>query len=1304
MTAEAEVRLLITVKNVATPAITTLIEALEQVERVGNRITAISQQLVDVGKNIALAGVAASATLGVAVNEAANFESAMSQVLALTQANEEQFTALNDSAKELGRTTKFSAEEAAGGMKFLAQAGFETNEIISAMPTVLDLAAAANLDLAQSADIVTNIMAGFGVETKDLEEKANVLTKAFTSANTDLIGLGQGMKFVGPISKSMGVSFEETSASLGTLADAGIQFGTGGTALRQILIRLAKPSAEAEKELSKLGITLKNEQGNFIGISNVMGQFQESLESVGGGLDKTGILAKIFGSRQAAAAAILIDSNKELATFTEELNNSGNIMQKIVDDQLKNLTGSFTLLSSAVSGFLISVGEPFLAGLRLIALGIGGLINLITSFKEALGPVGDAIVLTLGAAAAAVTAFGLAIIALGTILASVVGFTVFKLAVGALLPLMTALGIQSGIATAAVTVLNFAVNKLTFGALIKGLVTSIPAIIAWGKATGFAAVAATPIISTIALVAAAFAGFQLGNIIKDMELFGVTIEDIATGAWLTLFSIGTDIIILYLRAKKAVVGLFKDTTDIENQIKFEQQYVKELKNQQFHLGAAGKAQSAANAQLKKTTEETSKAVESNQKFTASIEDITKALEEGSEALQQIRQAELTTFKANLDLETALEKQRVDEGIITQQEFLNKKLESLQDFTDRSIALKQQELDKLAEAPSEENIAQIRQLEEQIQQIKIASQQEQLKIELDLQKGIKTSKEETLANFQVIAERELSLVEANNNLKETKEQIVRDRGLQLESEFLQNKFDRQKEFQEKELELLEQTLTRTAQIEDEGSEEFKRLFAERENLQLQFQATALQSEQTIANAKVSEQRKAAEVLAKITGDRSEIEKVEADEQLALLKGFFDQRLITAQQFIEARAALENEITEAVKQSADEQVAIQQEVASANSTTFASIAEGIFAYQDLSAVAKEAGGIAGDLVNTFEKFSNSLTLGAEEAAALKAAMSGNSEEMIKAATIMQNNADIALKFGDDLSALRRSQELTQASTQLMNAALAKQAIEARAAALSIESLTIETQGYLGIADAAQSAVTKLASNIEKLQFSLDSGLISQGEFNASVREMREQFDIAVPAGTKLNSSVDKVLDAFKRGSISIDDFTQSLRELSGPGADVNEILQALSDELAGNSVTTAADAAGESMGGFTGTIIEGAKKVKDIVVGLGNFSAGIKDTFVDGKEKVEGFGASLSGIPQVVEGLNVNLGQSLENLEATVGAAIGGLGNINVDADPNITKVIEDNRQETIIVQVQSDIETWYHDLFLPVHNRFQEQSA
>ncbi len=310
----------------------------------------IGKQMQKTGKNLTLKLTAPLvAFAGLSLKTAADFSRSMAKVNAVTGATEDQFAELTETAKKLGRTTQFTATQVAQAMSFMGMAGMDANEILSSIPHTLNLAAAGAIDLATASDIVTNVMAGFGIETAGLEGAVDILAKAFTSSNTDLIQLGEAMKFAGPIAKGFGMSFEETAAILGLFGNAGIQASMAGTTLRGALVRLDKRSQE-------LGLTIWDTAGKLIPMADILTQLEERGVS-------TSEMMELFGLRAGPGmVAVLSQGIDSLKDFTRELENAGGTAQRIAEVQMEGLHGTIIRLKSAFEGLQLAVAEEITPG------------------------------------------------------------------------------------------------------------------------------------------------------------------------------------------------------------------------------------------------------------------------------------------------------------------------------------------------------------------------------------------------------------------------------------------------------------------------------------------------------------------------------------------------------------------------------------------------------------------------------------------------------------------------------------------------------------------------------------------------------------------------------------------------------------------------------------------------------------------------------------------------------------------------------------------------------------------------------
>lgn len=314
--------------------------------------------------------------LGLATNTAMNFEAAMNQVQAVSGATAEELRSLRDQAKEMGKATKFSATEAAEGQAFLAQAGFKTHEIISALPDVLALAAAGNMELGRTADIASNIMGQFGIEAKDTARVTNLLAATASSSNTNIEQLGDAMKYLGPSAKSLGMSIEETAAIIGVLGDAGIQGSLAGEALGSSLVRLADPTKTMSDALEAMNVQAFDSQGSFVGMRSLLDQLAKGTSQMTQEQRAANLYAA-FGAEAFQEINILLDRGAEkYGEFTKSITgtNKATVMAQI---QQQGLKGAMVELESAVEGLMIDLLDLEVGGKRTIEWLAEGVVAVV---------------------------------------------------------------------------------------------------------------------------------------------------------------------------------------------------------------------------------------------------------------------------------------------------------------------------------------------------------------------------------------------------------------------------------------------------------------------------------------------------------------------------------------------------------------------------------------------------------------------------------------------------------------------------------------------------------------------------------------------------------------------------------------------------------------------------------------------------------------------------------------------------------------------------------------------------------------
>lgn len=341
-------------------------QARSDMDQMGRSSANLSKQMGLIQKASLAVGGAVVAGIGVSVKKAADFEEAMSRVKAISGATGQDFEDLKNIAAKMGAETKYTAVEAAEGLQYLAMAGFSVKAQVGSLPAVLNLAAASGEGLGRSADIVSNIMTGFGIKAEDSGHAVDVLVKAMTTANTDLPQLGDAMKFVAPVAHSLGYSIEDTATAVAKMSDAGIQGSMAGTALRASLLHLTNPVGQSAKAMKKYGIEVKDAHGNLKPIPELVGHISKKFEGMTSA-QKTAAAAQLVGVEAASGFVTLLGvGEKGLRNYSRTLKEAGGTADKVAKTQMDNLKGSFEQFTSALDGLGIKIGNEFLPTFRKI--------------------------------------------------------------------------------------------------------------------------------------------------------------------------------------------------------------------------------------------------------------------------------------------------------------------------------------------------------------------------------------------------------------------------------------------------------------------------------------------------------------------------------------------------------------------------------------------------------------------------------------------------------------------------------------------------------------------------------------------------------------------------------------------------------------------------------------------------------------------------------------------------------------------------------------------------------------------------
>lgn len=309
--------------------------------------------------SIGVAGVLATGGigLGTSIKTFSQYEQGLSNVKAVTDATDAQMQQLGTTAKTLGATTAWSAVQVTQAEELLGQAGFSVQETITALPGLLSLASAGSLDLAAATDIASGTLRAFGLSAGSSAHVADVLALSASATNSDVTDLGETMKYVAPVSASLGISLEDTAAAAGLLSNQNIKGSQAGTILRQTMARLASPTKEAAKMMSLYGISAFDAQGNMKPLSSVVDNLNSSLGKLTS-QQRADVISTVFGIESMSGVLALMNQGGEsLSDLSKKLKEAKGAADKMAETKLDNLAGQWEQLKGAVETMQISLGE-----------------------------------------------------------------------------------------------------------------------------------------------------------------------------------------------------------------------------------------------------------------------------------------------------------------------------------------------------------------------------------------------------------------------------------------------------------------------------------------------------------------------------------------------------------------------------------------------------------------------------------------------------------------------------------------------------------------------------------------------------------------------------------------------------------------------------------------------------------------------------------------------------------------------------------------------------------------------------------
>ncbi|MEY8748942.1 phage tail tape measure protein [Alkalicoccobacillus gibsonii] len=339
----------------------------KKMKDIGTKTQNIGKSMQKTGTTLTKAITLPTALAGGAILKlGVDFEKSMSKVEALTGAGAAEMDLMTETAKELGKTTVFSASEAADGMAFLGMAGYDTTQILDSMDGMLNLAAASGMDLANTADIATNILSGFGLEADQTGRMADVLAAASSSANTDVAQLGQAMVSLAPNASALGWELEETTAAVNAMANAGIQGEKAGRAFATSLNRLAAPVGRGKDVIEELGLEFFNLDGTMKSMPEVIEEMERGFEGMTD-QQRAAALSAIVGQESYKHwNTLLAQGSDKLAENVVALEEAEGAAKTLADIMNDNLGGAFKEFTSKLEGAAIDIYNSYLPALESI--------------------------------------------------------------------------------------------------------------------------------------------------------------------------------------------------------------------------------------------------------------------------------------------------------------------------------------------------------------------------------------------------------------------------------------------------------------------------------------------------------------------------------------------------------------------------------------------------------------------------------------------------------------------------------------------------------------------------------------------------------------------------------------------------------------------------------------------------------------------------------------------------------------------------------------------------------------------------
>lgn len=390
--------------------------ALQKIAATGEKWKTAGDKIADAGKKLLPVTGVVTAAGTAAVKTAADFESSMSKVSAVSGATGADLDALSAKAREMGSKTKFSASEAAEAMNYMAMAGWKTEDMLSGIEGVMNLAAASGEDLAVTSDIVTDAMTAFGLTAKDSKHFADVLAAASSNANTNVSMMGETFKYCAPIAGSLGFSVEDTAEAIGLMANAGIKSTQAGTSLRTVMTSLSGDVKICGSAIGEVTVATANADGSMRDLSDILADCRAAFAGLTES-EKAAVAESLVGKNAMSGFLALMDAGEgDVNKLSGAINDCDGAAEKMADTMNDNLEGQLTILKSALEELAISFGQLLIPALKDVVQWLQGFVGFLNSLPEGVKKTIVVIALVAAALGPVLIIVGKVISSIGTIM------------------------------------------------------------------------------------------------------------------------------------------------------------------------------------------------------------------------------------------------------------------------------------------------------------------------------------------------------------------------------------------------------------------------------------------------------------------------------------------------------------------------------------------------------------------------------------------------------------------------------------------------------------------------------------------------------------------------------------------------------------------------------------------------------------------------------------------------------------------------------------------------------------------------